>query len=279
LKPTIIPQEFVAKWRDTTLKERAGSQEHFINLCHLVGHPTPAEADPTGQSFTFEVGATKQRGQQGWADMWKKGCFGWEYKGKHKDLAQAYQQLLQYRESLLNPPLLIVSDMEQIVVHTNFTNMAKQVTTISLDDLLEPQGLEQQRAIFFDPEAFRAPQTTEQVTQEAAAEFAHLADLLRKYGADPHAAAHFLIRLLFCLFAEDVGLLPKSLFTRLVKQTQRNPKAFAGQLGQLFRAMAVGDWFGVEEIVHFDGRIFDDDTVLELDSDGLAILARVTELD
>ena len=34
--------------------------------------------------------------------------FGWEYKGRHKDLKAAYNQLLQYREDLENPPLLIV---------------------------------------------------------------------------------------------------------------------------------------------------------------------------
>jgi hypothetical protein len=138
--PTLSPQEFVAKWSKATLKERSAAQEHFIDLCHLVGHPTPAEADPTGQTFTFEAGASKQRGGQGWADVWKKGCFAWEYKGKHKDLDQAYQQLLQYRESLLNPPLLIVSDIEQIVIHTNFTNTVKQVVRIGLDDLLKPEG-------------------------------------------------------------------------------------------------------------------------------------------
>ena len=44
------------------------------------------EADPSGQSFTFEAGATTQRGGQGWADVWKKGHFAWEYKGKHADL-------------------------------------------------------------------------------------------------------------------------------------------------------------------------------------------------
>ena len=96
--PTLSPQEFVAKWRKATLKERSAAQEHFIDLCHLVGHDTPAEADPTGQSFTFEAGASKQRGGQGWADVWKRGYFAWEYKGKHKDLDQAYQQLLQYKE-------------------------------------------------------------------------------------------------------------------------------------------------------------------------------------
>jgi len=118
MQPTLSPQDFVAKWRHSQLKERAASQEHFIDLCRLVGHPTPAEADPTGDSFTFEAGVSKQGGGQGWADVWKKGFFAWEYKGKHKDLDAAYQQLLQYRESLLNPPLLVVSDMERIVSST-----------------------------------------------------------------------------------------------------------------------------------------------------------------
>ena len=75
-----------------------GYQEHFIDLCRLVGHPTPVEADPTGRWYTFEAGATKTPGGQGWADVWKKGYFAWEYKGKHADLDAAYRQLLQYRE-------------------------------------------------------------------------------------------------------------------------------------------------------------------------------------
>jgi type II restriction/modification system DNA methylase subunit YeeA len=273
------PQEFFAKWRISTLKESSASQEHFIDLCRLVGHPTPAEADPTGHEFTFEAGATKQGGGEGWADVWKKGYFAWEYKGKHKDLDEAYRQLLQYREFLLNPPLLVVSDMDRILVHTNFNNTVKRIVTIALDDLLKPEGMATLRAVFFDPDSFRAPQTTEQVTQAAAADFAHLADLLRKYGADPQEAAHFLIRLLFCLFAEDIGLLPKHLFTDLVRNTRTQPDAFRDQLGQLFKAMASGGWFGSNKIRYFDGRLFDDDSVLELDSDGLDILARVCALD
>ena len=46
----------------------------------------------------------------------------WEYKGKHKDLNAAYQQLLQYREGLENPPLLVVCDLDRFEVHTNYTN-------------------------------------------------------------------------------------------------------------------------------------------------------------
>ena len=44
------------------------------------------------------------------ADVWKRGCFGWEYKGKKKRLGEAYKQLLRYREALLNPSLLVVLD-------------------------------------------------------------------------------------------------------------------------------------------------------------------------
>ena len=109
------------------LKESAAYQEHFTDLCRLLGHPTPAEADPAGKWFTFQAGAGKVAGGQGFADVWKMGYFAWEYKGPGADLGKAYEQLLQYREALLNPPLLIVSDFERIVIHTNFTNTVKRV--------------------------------------------------------------------------------------------------------------------------------------------------------
>ena len=221
MTPTITPQDFVAKWQQATLRERASSQEHFIDLCRLIGHPTPAEADPAGKWFTFEAGASKAAGGEGWADVWKMGHFAWEYKGKHANLDKAYAQLLQYRESLLNPPLFIVCDMQRIVIHTNFTNTAKQTHHLALEDLLEPARLDLLRQAFNDPDALRPSQTPQQVTEKAAQEFGRLAELLRRYGNDPHATAHFLIRLLFCLYAEDAGILPGGLFTRLVTQPPR----------------------------------------------------------
>lgn len=275
----MTPHEFVDKWRNTALKERAAAQEHFLDLCVLIGHPTPAQDDPTGERFAFEAGATKQAGGQGWADVWKRGCFAWEYKGKHADLDKAYQQLLQYRESLQNPPLLIVSDIAKIVIHTNFTNTVKRIVTITLDDLLTPAGMRNLRAVFYDPEAFKAPQTTEQVTQEAARQFARLAEHLRKRGEDSARIAHLLIRLLFCLFAEDIGLLPKGLFSRLVDQGRRRADRFMQQLHDLFDAMALGGVFGEHEIKHFNGGLFDNAEVLTLDRDGLEILYSVAMLD
>ncbi len=81
MPPTLSPQAFVAKWRSATLKERSAAQEHFIDLCRLVGHPTPAESDPTGTQFTFEAGADKPCGGTSWADVWKRGFFAMEYRG------------------------------------------------------------------------------------------------------------------------------------------------------------------------------------------------------
>ena len=91
--------------------------------------------------------------------------------------------------------------------------------------------------------------------------------------------AHFLIRLLFCLFAEDVGLLPAKLFTRLIMQPNRGATIFATQLRQLFAAMSTGGSFGVDVIVHVDGGLFNDDSVLPVDSDSLNVLTKVCNLD
>ncbi|NCC37552.1 MAG: class I SAM-dependent DNA methyltransferase, partial [Chloroflexia bacterium] len=253
------------------------SQEHFIDLCRLVGHETPGEnRDGT---LVFEAGAAKSAGGQGWADVWKKGHFGWEYKGPRADLGKAFQQLQQYRDSLQNPPLLVVSDIQTIVIHTNFVNTVKQTQTLALADLETPEGLQILRKVFFHPYALEPSLTIQQVTEAAAAEFARLADLLRRYGEQPQAIAHYLIRLLFCLFAEDVGLLPAGIFTRIIHATRHKAPAFTAQIKALFGAMATGGYFGTDEIKNFNGGLFEDDTALPLDSDGLHILERVSALD
>ncbi len=110
--------EFITKWGRVALTERSAAQQHFLDLCNVFDHPKPAEADPLGETFTFERGASKTGGGEGWADVWKRGSFGWEYKGKHKDLDAAYRQLLTYRETLENPPILVVCDMDRIIIRT-----------------------------------------------------------------------------------------------------------------------------------------------------------------
>lgn len=80
----MIPQEFISKWRNVELKERRANQSHFLDLCRLLAVDDPVTADPKGEWFTFEKGASKTSGGEGWADVWRKDCFAWEYKGKNK---------------------------------------------------------------------------------------------------------------------------------------------------------------------------------------------------
>ncbi len=68
------PQTFVAKWAATTLNEKATAQEHFTDLCRLLGVPTPVEADPTGQRFRFEKPLSKAGGGAGFADALDARC-------------------------------------------------------------------------------------------------------------------------------------------------------------------------------------------------------------
>jgi len=103
----MTPQTFIIKWQASQLKERSASQEHFIDVCRLLGEPTPAEADPEGHTYCFEKGTTKNEGGKGWADVWKRHHFAWEYKGKQKDLTKAFVQLQRYALALENPPLLV----------------------------------------------------------------------------------------------------------------------------------------------------------------------------
>ena len=256
--------EFISKWRKVELKERSAAQEHFLDLCNVFDHPTPATADPTGESFCFEKGAAKHGGGDGFADVWKRAFWGWEYKGKHKDLSDAYDQLLRYREAIENPPLLLVCDLDRFVIHTNFTATVSATYDISLEALAEPRNIEIMRAVFHNPEALRPGRTSAAVTQDAARHFAEIAAAMRDRGLDPAAVAHFLDRIVFCLFAEDTGLLPAMVFTRIVETSAGDPARFGKLLGQLFDTMATGGDFGLEPIRHFNGNLFDDRTVLAL---------------
>ncbi len=275
----MLVSEFVAKWKKVDLKERSAAQEHFIDLCRLVGHPTPAQADPTGASYCFERGAAKYGGGDGFADVWKKDFFGWEYKGKHKDLAAAYDQLLRYRDALASPPLLVVCDLDRIIVHTNFTKTASATLEIGLDQLGEPRNLEILRNVFFDPEKLRPGQTSEAITQKAAQHFASIAESMRMRGLESGHVAHFLDRVVFCLFAEDIGLLPDQVFSRITEKSAGDPVRFCRLLGQLFEAMRWGGEFGLESIRHFNGNLFDDASVPELTADQVRGVSEATRLD
>ena len=275
----MTPADFIAKWQASTRNERAACQEHFIDLCALLDEPTP-NSDPTGESYAFEKGATKFTGDGGWADVWRAGRFAWEYKKKRGDLDVAYRQLLLYAGPLGNPPLLIVSDIARIVIRTNWTNAVTETHTIALAELADPKRLRLLKWAFSDPDQLRPARTRQALTEEAATEFAELARRLRDRGHDPQGVAHFVNRLVFCMFANDVGLLPEGLFGQMLTISRLRNARSAEFASKLFRAMAnSGGIVGFTEVAWFDGGLFDDDTALPLDLKDLELLQRIVKLD
>ena len=275
----MTPYQFIAKWRASELKERSAAQEHFIDLCRLLGEPTPAEADPTGDHYCFERGARKDTGGDGWADVWKRHHFAWEYKGQRANLDAAFIQLRQYALALENPPLLIVSDMFRFRIHTNWTNSVSRIYEFGLDDLADAAVRDRLKWALSDPERLRPGETRQALTEQAATAFASLAQGLRERGHDPQAVAHFVNRLVFCMFAEDVGLLPSGMFTRMLEHARRQPQAFGELARDLFGAMATGGRIGFEEVAWFDGGLFDDDSALPLDKAEIERVLATADLD
>lgn len=311
----MTPAEFKRKWARYSGKETAAYQEHFNDLCALLGQPSPAAADPTGnESFCFQKRVVKDAElfalddsgrvaeepnadrERGFADVWKKGCFAWEYKGKKKNLDAAYQQLLRYRESLLNPPLLVVCDFDRYVVRTNFNGTVQETHEFTNANIDSPPVLHLLRAVFIEPEFLKPQRTTAEVTEKLAGQIAAVARSLQEREsielADAktrreHAVAQrknlriarFLNRIVFCFFAEDTGLLPANLVTEIFKGGVNDPEHFSETLEELFATMATGGGFGRDRIRHFNGHLFEEATVFQLDEKEIGALATAGEAD
>ena len=270
---------FIRKWRAVELKERSAAQEHFIDLCRVLGESTPAEADPTGDFYCFERGATKASGGEGWADVWKRNHFGWEYKGKRKNLDAAFAQLQQYALALENPPLLVTCDLDRFAIRTNWTSTVSEKHEFSLEDLREPRTLQKLKWAMSAPERLKPGVTRQQLTEGTAAEFATLAQALRNRGHNAAKVAHFVNRLVFCMFAEDAELLPDEMFSRMLKAAKGKPVEFQQHASSLFSAMQKGGLVGFDRVEWFNGGLFDDAEALPLTADDLDLCLRVAAQD
>jgi type II restriction/modification system DNA methylase subunit YeeA len=275
----VTPDQFIAKWKTAELRERAAAHSHFIDLCKILDEPAPTDVDPKGEWYAFERGATKTTGGEGWADVWKRDHFGWEYKGKRKDLNAAFAQLQQYALALENPPLLVVCDLDRFRIHTNWTNSISQAHEFALDDLRDAHVRQKLKWVFSDPEQLKPGKTRQALTEEAAAEFAKLAQRLRDRGNNAETVAHFINRLVFCMFAEDVDLLPNKMFKRMLEHAGTRPDEFQALARDLFKAMQSGGRVGFEQVAWFNGGLFNDDSALPLDGDDIAIALKAARLD
>ena len=265
---TLTPAQFIARWQDAGFGERAGAQSFFNDLCALVGHPTPA-AYGNPDAYTFEKSVPG-----GFADAYLEERFGWEFKGRDAQLDSAFNQLLRYQVYLKTPPLLIVSSFQTIRIRTNFPGMETILHEIPVAGLDEPANLELLRNVFFAPDALRPERSIEQVTEETALLFRDIVTDLERHSAadrngDPERLARHLNRIVFCLYAEDAGLLPNAPFANILHQHTRRPDLANRAINGLFEQMAGGGMFGADAIPHFNGDLFSAADPMELSAAAL----------
>ena len=286
--------DFVERWEHSAGREQQDAQSHFNELCQLVNHKTPTQLDPAHEFFTFEEHVEKATGGRGRADVFYRGHFAWEYKGRHKDLDAAYGQLLAYKGGLDNPPLLVVCDFLTYRIYPQWINASGIPFTFTNQDLLHPSAQNMIRWLLEAPEKFQQYRQTElerreKLTLDLANQFAHLRDLMQQVsdqenlGWNTMQIARFLTKLVFALFAEDVELLPligqtarEPIFRHIVSTATRYPEGFVDNLRDVFEAMdgRRKHYIG-EPVPYFNGGLFHDTTPEAQDGLEILDLARV----
>ncbi len=276
----MTPDRFIGLWADSKANEAAGAKPHFLDLCDLLDVPKPRD-DIEGTSYAFEKMAAEANGRHGFADVWKRECFAWEYKRPGADLGAAHTQLLRYAGNLGNPPLLVACDMRRIVVRTAWTNEITREEAFGLQDLRDRTVLDRLRDMWTPPpETWRPRKTRAALTEQAAGELGELAQRLRFRGHDPQAVAHFVCRLAFCFFAADVKLLPRPLLQGMMDAGRRNSARFAEYAGTLFAAMAErGSEIGFASVPWFNGGLFEDASALPLVAADMKPLDRLAAME
>ena len=275
----MTPEQFIATWKDNSLSEKGGAQPHFEDLCKLLGVAPPRAYG----EYCYEQDLEKMLGGKGFADVWKRGCFAWENKGPDKDLAPALMQLKNYAGALDNPPVLVVCNRERVEIHANFNGYPNTAKVIPLADIGQPDNLQALRWLF-SPDTvqnLRPKKSNAAITAEAAAEFARLADAMRARGLDAQKVAHFLIQSIFCMYAEDEGLLHNGptqnpqIFTAILNSAGQDAARAIARIRTLFEAMQNrGGTFGIDDIAWFNGGLFATIDIPPLTADDLQTLRR-----
>ena len=310
--PASTPKDvtpFIQRWSQAGGTERQNCQIFLTELCELLDlpRPEPASRQTEDNAYVFErkvifhhADGTDSRG---FIDLYKRGCFVLEAKQTGQTLGsqgwgdamlRAHGQAQQYARALPategRPPFLVVTDMgRHIELYSEFTRSGATYVPfpdprshrIRLEDLAKPAIQEKLRAVWTDPLSLDPSLKSARVTKAIANDLAKLAESLEKKGYDPDTVAAFLMRCLFTMFAEDVGLLPERSFTGLLDECRKHPEYFPRLIPGLWKIMNRGG-FSPEirgDLLRFNGGIFAEQQALPLDRDGIDLLRRASQAD
>ena len=173
------------------------------------------------------------------------------------------------------PPFILVCDVGHCIeVYADFSGQGKNYTQfpdrqtfrIYLEDLRIEEACERLRKIWLDPASLDPAQASAKVTRDIARRLAQVSLALEKKNYPAQDVAMFLMRCLFTMFAEDVGLLPEKSFKEVLEECEKNPEAFTHDVGQLWEAMDLGSWAHVlkAKVKKFNGEFFRNHAALPL---------------
>jgi hypothetical protein len=301
---------FIAKWAAAGPSERANKDLFLAELCAVldVAPPNPSANDLERDTYVFEREAkmAHEGGEStiGRIDLYKQDCFILEAKqasgegssklGKAKRgtpawnilMMEAYGQALGYALSFdRRPPFIIVCDIGHCFdLYAAFDGTGNyrpfpnaQNNRLFLADLGKHRGT--LRALFEQPLDLDPSKHSAKITREVAGHLANLAKKLEDDGHDATLVAQFLMRCLFTMFAEDVGLLPEGMFTKALKeQWLPHPEIFPSQIEHVWRTMNEGgELFVIGRILRFNGGLFASPQALKLDKKALGLLLEAAE--
>jgi len=218
--------QFSLEWKDAT-NENAEAKSFYDAFFHIFGISRRRVA-------TFEVAVKKQSGQQGFIDLLWKGVLLVEHKSKGKDLKRAFEQAKSYFAGLKEhelPKYILVSDFQNFVLYDLEKNEEHHFTLDKLIDNIALLG-------FIAGYQKRTFQEQDPVNIIAAERMGKLHDTLAAIGYQGHALEVYLVRLLFCLFAEDTGIFERGVFQEYIEQhTLEDGSDLALHLAQIFQLL------------------------------------------
>ena len=218
--------EFSKRWENET-SEDAEAKPFWTEFLNVFGIDRKRVA-------SFEEPVKKLGNKQGFIDLFWKGVLLVEHKSRGKDLDRAYTQALDYFPGIKErdlPKYVLVSDFARFRLY-------------NLDDgtqhELELRELHKNIKLFgfiagYHP---RPIKPEDPVNIEAAERMGRLHDALKAIGYEGHALEVYLVRLLFCLFAEDTGIFQRQQFKEYIQdKTAEDGSDLAAHLAQLFEVL------------------------------------------
>jgi hypothetical protein len=262
----------------------------FIDLykrgCFVLETKQGVEKEQGEKPLSSEFKARLAKRKRGTAT---RGTASWDDAMiKAKGQAENYARALPATEG--RPPFLIVIDVGfSIELYSEFSQTGGNYVPFpdpanyraSLDRLKDERFCETLKKIWTDPLGLDPSRQTEKVTREIAGSLAKLAKSLESSGHEPEKVAHFLMRCLFTMFAEDMDFLRTNSFTELLESLRGNVSAYVPMVEELWEKMKAGGFSTAlrHEILRFNGALFEDNEVLSLTDDQFELLIEASKAD